>query len=467
MIPKPNVGGAELVPDQGIAQLSSRLSRDIVDVAGFLDVVDTQANRQLELLAHARNGARRMTEANEQVAHSADESGRETARILQTAEASLETLRAAGRRTRTVAEWVEQLDARMTQLEDRINRVSRNNEDILSIAQQVEMLAINAKIEAARAGDFGRGFAVVAEAINALSRKTSTAATDITTNMSDLSESLRNLKGEAVEISRDAATVRVESEAADAALSEIATGLSAAEAGARDIAGHSNAVREASEAFGPAFNQMSTDLQSTVENIAQCRGWVNDLIESSEALVQRSVAAGGATEDSAFIDRACLTAGKLGELLDAAVDRGEITMDALFDRTYQPIPNTNPEQHMARFTKLTDRLFTPVQEEVLAANDNIAFCAAVDRNGYLPTHNLKFSRAPSDDPVWNAAHCRNRRIFNDRVGLKAGRNTQPFLVQVYRRDMGGGNFVLMKDVSAPIKVKGRHWGGLRLAYAID
>ncbi|RYI29166.1 MAG: methyl-accepting chemotaxis protein, partial [Acetobacteraceae bacterium] len=85
-------------------------------------------------------------------------------------------------------------------------------------------------------------------------------------------------------------------------------------------------------------------------------------------------------------------------------------------------------------------------------------------NGYLPTHNARFSRPQGHDPVWNAANCRNRRIFADRVGLKAGRNTAAFLLQVYRRDMGGGNFRIMIDVSAPIIVRGRPWGGLRLAY---
>jgi methyl-accepting chemotaxis protein len=77
---------------------------------------------------------------------------------------------------------------------------------------------------------------------------------------------------------------------------------------------------------------------------------------------------------------------------------------------------------------------------------------------------LQYSRRPSDDPVWNAANCRNRRIFDDRTGLSAGQNTNPFLLQTYRRDMGGGNFVLMKDVSAPVYVNGRHWGGVRLGY---
>ena len=51
-------------------------------------------------------------------------------------------------------------------------------------------------------------------------------------------------------------------------------------------------------------------------------------------------------------------------------------------------------------------------------------------------------------------------------GLKAGRSEKPFLVQTYRRNMGGGNFALMKDASGPIYVKGRHWGGIRCGYKI-
>ena len=45
-----------------------------------------------------------------------------------------------------------------------------------------------------------------------------------------------------------------------------------------------------------------------------------------------------------------------------------------------------------------------------------------------------------------------------------GANQRPFLLQTYRRDMGGGVKVVMKEVDAPITVAGRHWGGLRLAW---
>jgi len=51
----------------------------------------------------------------------------------------------------------------------------------------------------------------------------------------------------------------------------------------------------------------------------------------------------------------------------------------------------------------------------------------------------------------------------DRTGLASARNTKPFLLQTYRCDMGGGQFVLLKEAAAPITVNGRHWGGIRLA----
>ena len=48
--------------------------------------------------------------------------------------------------------------------------------------------------------------------------------------------------------------------------------------------------------------------------------------------------------------------------------------------------------------------------------------------------------------------------------IASARNRRAFLLQTYRRDMGGGKFVLLKEAAAPIVVDGRHWGGLRLAF---
>jgi methyl-accepting chemotaxis protein len=86
------------------------------------------------------------------------------------------------------------------------------------------------------------------------------------------------------------------------------------------------------------------------------------------------------------------------------------------------------------------------------------------KGGYLPTHNPNYRLPQGSDPVWNNANCRNRRLFNDRAVQKVAANTKPFLLQTYRRDMGGGKFVLMKDLSSPIRVRGRHWGAFRMGF---
>ena len=152
--------------------------------------------------------------------------------------------------------------------------------------------------------------------------------------------------------------------------------------------------------------------------------------------------------------------------LEAAVSSGRLTLAALFDETYRPVPGSDPQQVLTAFTMVTDELLPPLQEPVLTFDSRVVFCASVDRNGYLPTHNAVFSKPQGPDPAWNAANCRNRRMFTDRTGLRAAKNRERFLMQTYRRDMGGGKSVLMKDVSAPIVVQGKHWGGLRIGFKV-
>ena len=121
-------------------------------------------------------------------------------------------------------------------------------------------------------------------------------------------------------------------------------------------------------------------------------------------------------------------------------------------------------QHTTRFVALADKLFLAVQERMLAFSPKVVFCIAVDRNGFVPTHNKKYNQPQRGELAWDSANSRCRRIFNDRTGLASARNERPFLLQSYRRDMGGGNFVVMKVAAAPVTVNGKHRGGLRLAF---
>ncbi|HSF62936.1 MAG TPA: methyl-accepting chemotaxis protein [Paracoccaceae bacterium] len=451
-------------PLHELAAGAMRLSHDVVDVAGFLDGVDAATTAQARDLGRARTAAQDLAQAGQTMARASDRVDAAVREMADVTGQSAERLHGALGSSQAVLEWVSASESRMTRLSDIVGRVRQSNAQVTDISREVNMLAINARIEAARAGDAGRGFVVVADAIKALSRQTTVAATSI-------ADTVRKLAEELAVLTQESATVASRARQGLGLLDEAGQALGRMDGTAQDarqttaeIVAQVDAVRRALDSFGPA-------LAAVLDNVAQVGGQVHDareriggLIGVGERMVQDSVALGGATEDAPLIDAVKARAAQLGRLLEGAVAAGEITAAALFDTRYVPVPGSDPPQVMAPFTDLTDRLFPPVQEEALGLDPRIVFCAAVDRNGYLPTHNRRFSAPQGADPVWNAAHCRNRRIFDDRVGLGAGRSTAPFLLQVYRRDMGGGQFAMMKDVSAPIFVKGRHWGGLRLAW---
>jgi len=170
---------------------------------------------------------------------------------------------------------------------------------------------------------------------------------------------------------------------------------------------------------------------------------------------------------AAEVERVQSGAARIAAAMEDLVARRQVSMDELFDTDYRPIPGTNPLQVSTRALAQLEKVLPEIQEDILGKCKGMAFCASVDRNGYLPVHNLIYSKPQKpDDPTWNAANCRNKRIFDDRAGLSAARNTRPFLIQSYARDMGGGNIVWMKEIDAPIIVQGRHWGGFRTAYKL-
>jgi methyl-accepting chemotaxis protein len=170
-------------------------------------------------------------------------------------------------------------------------------------------------------------------------------------------------------------------------------------------------------------------------------------------------------QHAVLIDRAIEAADAASAAIETAISSGDLTADDVFDLDYRPISGADPQQFETRYLDTFDRILPDILEPALQSDPQMVFCAAVDRNGYLPVHNQIYSKPQrAGDPVWNAGNCRNRRIFDDRAGLSAARNTRPFLVQSYARDMGNGQVVMMKEVDAPISVFGRHWGGMRMAY---
>jgi methyl-accepting chemotaxis protein len=172
-------------------------------------------------------------------------------------------------------------------------------------------------------------------------------------------------------------------------------------------------------------------------------------------------------DNTEAVTRAMEAGAALTKIFENGVASGAISVEDMFDTNYVEIAGSNPVQYRTRILDWADRALPPFQEAFLARDPRMAFCAMIDRNGYLPVHNKIYSHPQRPgDVTWNTANSRNRRIFNDAAGLAAGRNLRAYLIQSYARDMGNGNTVMMREIDVPVRVKGRHWGGFRTAYRL-
>ncbi|OAN81292.1 hypothetical protein A8B78_09105 [Jannaschia sp. EhC01] len=447
---------------QRLGSLAETTGQCIVKLSANLHQIDLDAGAQLQIVDQIAGEAYALTEATQVMTDGLHTVTHATTHALTTVEGSIDTLKQTAKRSKDVAKWVGNLEEVLTSVEGTLTQVNNANLKIAGIAKQVNILAVNARIEAARAGDAGRGFAVVAEAINALSKQTTLAANDVRDSTLTLKGAISDLRTDAHDISGSAQQVLNDAADVDDALTHINQDVRAAATGTEQLTETVVGVATAAGHFAPACAGLKQALTATAQGVHNANHRAEEIVDISENAIQLSVELGGDLADAAFIEIIQDGAAQIAALFEAGLDSGQISERDLFDRTYTPIAGTRPPQVLAPFTRYTDNVLPAVQDPVLDMSDRIIFCAAVDVNGYLPTHNKAFSAPQGEDEVWNAAHCRNRRIFDDRVGLKSGKNTAPFLMQTYLRDMGGGQHVLMKDVSAPIMVRGRHWGGLRM-----
>ncbi len=330
--------------------------------------------------------------------------------------------------------------------------VAQAAQSITQIALQTRLVAFNASVEAKRAGDAGRGFGVVADAVKDLAGKVESSSNEIMRTVSLLDKRIDALARE-IRVDADASKRGDFHKALGDVQGAVASIISAAEQSRAICGGLDSQMASIAAEMGQTGRALGAAMKRS-----------DTLLDVSEHLIELVAQCDVETEDTPYIHAAMDAAGQLGELLEDALHSGAISLAHLFDEAYKPIPGTNPAQHTTRFVELADQLFPPVQELRLELSNKVVFCIAVDRNGYVATHNNKYNHPQRGDLAWDSANSRYRRIFNDRTGLASARNTRPFLLQTYRRDMGGGNFMVMKEAAAPITVNGRHWGGVRLAF---
>lgn len=434
----------------GFGNLGEAIRQAAAMALGIAELLPRIAADSDALSAHSREQAEAVTEvlAGTQALRGALNAATEALHgVRRTAEEADQ--RAAEGQTQS-----EQLAEAMREAQTRAKRINRVIEVIDLVAFQTHILSINAAVEAAHAGERGKGFAVVAAEVRTLADRAAQAAKEARAMVSEAEQALATGGQRARETGERLRALGALVARAGAEMGDVASrvdaqdaALAAMEVTLADVASISRGNVERAEHVAQlaADARGQTDMLSDCVRLFELPG--DPLSHPRHARVQALAAA---------------AAAEVGKALAGALGDGRLTREALFSTTYVPIADTDPTKFSTPFDALCDALLPAIQEPVAAAEPWIVFAISANRDGYVPTHNLRFCRPLTGDRARDLVGNRTKRLFGDRVGRTVGRHEDPWKLQVYRRDTGE----IVFDLSVPILVDGQHWGGFRIGYAL-
>ncbi|WP_033075629.1 methyl-accepting chemotaxis protein [Sphingopyxis sp. MWB1] len=460
------IHSSEPVLDQSVASDCGELAVGCSEAAGQIKRATDQMDRQVEELGRLEDFVVSLEADQRQIADSTDEAKLLSARACEQLDRGAERVHNAVAEFRSVIGLVARLGTHVTNFASVMEQVQQVSKSIESIAKTTNMLALNAAIEAERAGDAGRTFAVVAAEVKKLAQNTRGATDEIRRTIGSLAAEAGGLVAEIQTGVEQSSRAEAQFETITDALHD-ATHLVAMLDDQSDRIAQSSAMVHANGA--KVRGALDHVVQSVRENGATLNA-TRDSILSMEHVSNRMfntvISAGVSPADSAVVELAGQVRDEFVSLAERAIERGELTMEQLFDTDYRLVPGSNPPLYRTSLSDWADANWRPLFDRIVASHDQVKMSSAADMNGFLPTHVTECSRAPTGDLEHDTAHCRNGRILFDATDAAAKRSNAAFFMAVYRQEGDGRNYVTVRNVYVPAIINGRRWGDVEVAYRL-
>jgi methyl-accepting chemotaxis protein len=406
-----------------------------------------------------------------------------------------------------VVEAVEAMGAqreRIERLADQLAEIATFSAVIKEVADKTKLLALNARIEAARAGTHGAAFRVVADEIGKLAADSEAQTRRIATVVEATHADLDPLR-QAIDATRahgDGVADALEARETVQRIGELAEQLTAP----------AERVATAAEEQLQALGEMSGHMQGTVAA-------VTEVDEHATQMSHQALGLSASAEDvydllapfrtDSFVDRATditrALARGIGDTLGRAIESGRVSLQAVLELRYEEITGSriaslrrlfdvsrvpptgfDPPKYATAYDALIDEDLMALYDRTLAEHPWLTFALGSDLNVYSPAHNRRFCAGWTGDRATDLLGNRVKRMWLDspplvraaRFGLDGGPlpgdqaitlpqlrlagcdlaepagGEQRRLLQTYARDAGA----IFTVLSVPVYVLGHRWG---------